>query len=124
MATRIPLSDRELLDYSREHVIYELWMFRSVAQALTSPVQISQALRNALIESSAIHLRNLIDFLYPGQIQADDVVAAEFFDNPSEWETVSMISAKLSSARIWAHQEVSHLTRKRIWERRPRKAGL
>jgi hypothetical protein len=114
MAKRIPLSDPELLDYSKEHVVYELWMFRAVGQALITPLQMSQPLRNALIESFAIHLRNLIDFFYPAQIQADDVFAAEFFDDPHEWEKVSTISSALSSARIRAHKEVSHLTRKRI----------
>lgn len=114
MAKRIPLTDHELLDYSKEHVIYELWMFRSVGQALIAPIQMSQPLRNALIESFAIHLRNLIDFFYPGQIQADDVVASEFLDDPDEWATLSAISTTLSSARIRAHKEVSHLTRKRI----------
>ena len=49
MAKRIPLSDPELLGYSKEHVIYELWMFRAVGQALTAPVQMSQPLRNALV---------------------------------------------------------------------------
>lgn len=114
MAKRIPLTDHELLDYSKEHVIYELWMFRSVGRALIAPIQMSQALRNALIESFAIHLRNLIDFFYPGQIQADDVVASEFLDDPGEWPKLSFISTRLSSARIRAHKEVSHLTRKRI----------
>jgi hypothetical protein len=96
MAKRIPLSDPELLDYSKEHVVYELWMFRAVGQALITPLQMSQPLRNALIESFAIHLRNLIDFFYPAQIQADDVFAAEFFDDPHEWEKASTISSALS----------------------------
>jgi len=109
-----PLTDQELSEYSREHVVYELWMFRSVGGALISPIQMTQALRNALIESFAIHLRNLIDFFYPTQIQADDVVAAEFFDDPARWATISTISTTLSSARVRAHKEVSHLTRKRI----------
>jgi hypothetical protein len=37
---------------------------------LTAPLQMTEPLRNALIESFVIHLRNLIDFFYPGQVQA------------------------------------------------------
>jgi hypothetical protein len=114
MAKRIPLTDRELLDYSKEHVVYELWMFCTVGQALTAPLQMTEALRNALIESFVIHLRNLIDFFYPGQVQSDDVVAAEFFENSDDWPNLSSISPVLSNARTRAHKEVSHLTRKRF----------
>ena len=114
MAKRIPLTDRELLDYSKEHVVYELWMFRAVGQALTAPLQMTEPLRNARIESFVIHLRNLIDFFYSGQVQADDVVAAEFFEGSDDWPRLSSISPTLSTARIRAHKEVSHLTRKRF----------
>lgn len=114
MAKRVSLTDQELRDYSKEHVVYELSMFRAVGEALIAPVQISQALRNALIESFAIHLRNLIDFFYPTQVQADDVIAAEFLDDPHQWEKISLVSQALSFARVRAHKEVSHLTRKRI----------
>jgi hypothetical protein len=114
MAKRVPLTDQELRDYSKEQVVYEFWMFRAVGEALLAPVQMSQALRNALIESFAIHLRNLIDFFYPTQVQADDVIAAEFFDDPKQWEKLSSVSLTLFSARVRAHKEVSHLTRKRI----------
>jgi hypothetical protein len=114
MVKRIPLTDRELLDYSKEHVVYELWMFLAIGQALTAPLQMTEPLRNALIESFVIHLRNLIDFFYPGQVQADDVVAAEFFEGSDDWPRVSSIPPTLSAARIRAHKEVSHLTRKRF----------
>jgi hypothetical protein len=42
---------------------------------------------SAYLESFAIHLRGLIDFVYtePKNAQPDDVVAADFFDPPSGW---------------------------------------
>jgi truncated hemoglobin YjbI len=82
----------------------------------------SEPLRNALIESFVIHLRNLVDFFYPAQIQGDDVIAAEFLDDLNEWEKLSSISLMLAAARVRAHKEVSHLTRKRFSGTPPEKS--
>jgi hypothetical protein len=53
--------------------------------------------RCALIESFAIHFRNLFEFFY-NQIPKDsDVVAADFFDDPAAWSVTP--SSVLVTAR-------------------------
>lgn len=71
-------------------------------------------LNNALIEVFAIHLRNLIDFLYLVRPQQTDVVAADFCAT-DVWEAVKpRISISLEAARVRANKEVAHLTSRRI----------
>jgi len=107
------MSDQELLDYSGEHVAYEVNMLRQTAQRLREP-NIDPVLRNALIESCGIHLRTLIYFLYHEEPRANDIVAADFFDDPAEWEQVRPLpSASLRTARDRASTELAHFTTKR-----------
>jgi hypothetical protein len=60
MPARLSLTDQQLLDYSGEHLYYELQMLLLVAHSL--PGKADNFERSAFIESFAIHLRNLIDF--------------------------------------------------------------
>jgi hypothetical protein len=71
-------------------------------------------LLSALLESFAIHLRNLAGFFYtrPEVARNDDLVAADFFDSPSAWNP-GAIPKSLTNARERANKEVSHLTYKR-----------
>jgi hypothetical protein len=70
MPTRIAYTDQQLLDYSEGHMLYELYIFRWVAENLPPE---KGFLLSALLESFAIHLRNLIDFFYtqPGKARND-----------------------------------------------------
>jgi len=76
MATRIVYTNQQLLDYSEEHLRYEFQMLRFVAERIPSAEGFA---RSALIESFAVHFRNLADFFYPGKLLADDLTAADFF---------------------------------------------
>ncbi len=111
MPTRIAYTDQQLLDYSEEHLLYELHIFRWVAENLPSE---KGFLLSALLESFAIHLRNLIDFFYtrPEDARNDDLIAADFFDSPSSWNP-GAIPKSLNDARERANKEVSHITYKR-----------
>jgi hypothetical protein len=111
MPTRIVYTDQQLLDYSAEHLLYELQLFRWVAENL--PRENGFPL-SASLESFAIHLRNLIEFFYtqPGNARNDDLVAADFFDLPSTWNP-GAIPKSLNDARERANKEVSHITYKR-----------
>jgi hypothetical protein len=85
-------------------------------------------LRNALIESFAVHARNVIDFLYPNKPQHTDVIAADFYA-PGAWAAHRPgISTTLTAARRRAHKEIAHLTTERIAGNPPEKdwdfAGL
>lgn len=111
MPTRVTYSNQQLLDYSQEHLLYEFQMFRWVGQSLN---QDKGFLLSALLESFAIHLRNLIDFFYtqPAEARNDDVVASDFFDAPTGWAP-GAIPKSLQDARERANKEVSHITYKR-----------
>lgn len=109
MSPRLLLSDEQLLDYSGEHLLYEIQMFRLVVSkvpTLTAGVDLS-----AFLESFAVHLRNLTDFFYDQKPFPDDVVAADFYDDPIKWSVC--ISPTLATAQIRANKEISHLTLQR-----------
>lgn len=44
--------------------------------------------RNADIESFALHVRNLLWFLYPTKPKQGDVVAASYFDDRNDWFSI------------------------------------
>jgi hypothetical protein len=108
MSSRLALSDQQLLDYSREHVVYELQMLAIVGAEIPNKKGYDLS---AYLESFAIHLRNLIDFFFADSPRPDDVVAADFFDNPSAWNV--QITPDLQAARVRANKEVGHLTLQR-----------
>ncbi len=111
MPTRRSYSDQQLLDYSEEHLLYELKMFRWVVQNLPPD---KSFLLSASLESFAIHLRGLIEFFYktPNKARADDLVAADFFDPPGSWKP-GAIPKSLSDARERTNKEIGHITYKR-----------
>ncbi len=81
-----PMSDKELLAYSGEHVYYEVKMFFWLAIVLSKrKITVTTAtpddalwLRNTLIEGFAIHLRNLLEFIFSNYPKNKRVVAAQF----------------------------------------------
>ncbi|MGH9499623.1 MAG: hypothetical protein ACRD3L_10830 [Terriglobales bacterium] len=111
MARKI-YSDQELLDFSEEHVMYELNIFRWLVDAIPSTKKDFQL--SAYLESFAIHLRGLIDFFFtlPKDAKNDDVIAADFFDPASPW-IPGVLSASLKDARERTNKEVGHITYKR-----------
>lgn len=117
MAARIVYTNQQLLDYSEEHLRYEFQMLRFVAEKIPSAEGFA---RSALIESFAVHFRNLADFFYPGKLLADDLTAADFFDSPSAWNPTAA-SKLLEESRVRANKEISHITYQRKGERDPTK---
>jgi len=109
MARKNPFTDQELLDYSEEHLLYELHMFRWVGERMEGKTGFDLS---AYLESFAIHLRNLIDFFYLEPTRDDDVAALDFFDDPRSWAP-GAFSATLDAARERANKEVNHITSKR-----------
>jgi len=111
MVSRITLTDRQLLDYSGEHLLYELQIFQWIVNNFPTEASFQ---RSVFVESFAVHLRNLIDFFYtsPLKAQGDDIVAGDFFNSPGEWNP-GTIPTTLDSARQRANKEVSHITYKR-----------
>lgn len=125
--SRKVLSDPDLQAYSRDHLLYEITMMVNCAQILRTSLQssspeLARALTNAIIESFAIHVRNLVDFLYPGvNIHGDDVIADDFFPRGKRPATFPTLSSILEVARKRAHKQVSHLTTGRLSGISPRK---
>ncbi|SRR6266700_5035033 len=112
MSSRRALSDQKLLDYSREHLLYEIQMLQQMVKTLNTKSSAFQPLeRYALIESFAIHFRNLFEFFYNKEPKKTDVVAADFFDDPAVWNVSA--SSVLVIVRKRADKEVSHLTLQR-----------
>lgn len=112
------LTDEYLREYSREHLWYEISMLfdtgRSLPNGVTSPVV--EFVTNAVLESFAIHLRNLLDFFYPAnKPRKDDVVAASYFDSRILASDFPALSDRLREARTRAHKQVSHLTTGRVF---------
>jgi len=118
MITR-PFDDASLLSYSGDHLAYEIDMFFSMTELCCSSDRVRVSLRadrprvrNAMLEASVIHLRNLIDFLYPITLRATDVAAEDFC---TTWQSVRpTISPLLGAARKRADKELAHLTTARI----------
>ena len=109
-------SDAQLLEYSKVHLKYEISMFFGTGIQLSTiqfpPDGTADIYKNALIESFATHLRNLLLFLYPDRPHEKDVIAHDFFsDTVRDWPCHKpKIPRELSDALIRSHREISHLT--------------
>jgi hypothetical protein len=108
---KIPPDDAELLHYSREHLLHELTMLWETAHALPLHKEGSTEYV-ALIESFAIHLRNLLEFLFQ-PIRRDYVRALHFFDNPVDWKHTGA-TQEWGALYNRASHEVEHLTTGRV----------
>jgi len=120
-AGRKKLSESELLAFSREHLRYELDMLFSTAEILgrmqtsATPTPFDTLVTNAWLESFVIHLRNVIEFLYPQRLKENSVIAEDFFPDPLDWKkTRPKMTSAIKNARQRAHTELSHLTTTRL----------
>jgi len=106
-------NDKFYLNYSEEHVWYEVIMLRETVLNIT---QSEIWLHNAIHESFCIHLRNLTEFLFPGQNKkVDDVTIIEYFPQYRASQ-LCVISTQLKKFRLKANKEIAHLTDKRKFE--------
>jgi len=119
-----PLTPEQLRAYSQDHLWYEVSMFYQTGIVLPGGVTSPRVefIDNSILESFVIHLRNLLDFFYPGQsVKADDVIAADYFEPGELPPAFSPISQILQDSEIRAHKQVSHLTTKRVAGNHPDK---
>jgi len=110
------MTDAELTKFSGEHLLHELEMFEWAAGAES---YLDGRLHDAVVESWVAHLRNLMLFFCHSRSDTDDVIAADFLDNPADWSQSE--SATLKAARERANKELSHLTEKRKYVGDPAK---
>lgn len=83
------LTDAELRDWAREHLVYEARMLAYAAVELSKIADEPRSMRsNALLESFAVHVRCLRDFLFGerggGRYGARDAHATDFLPEGSE----------------------------------------
>ena len=104
-------SEQQLLDYFTEHVRYEVQMLLNATSGILQKLKVPQGLQHMAVESYAMHLRNLITFLYPSSLRDTDIYAKDFFIEEETWKKVRPeLSETLVKAKIRADREVGHLT--------------
>lgn len=107
-------TENELIEISK-HLYYEFSMFIGLTNEMIKGYP-PGLMNNALLESFTVHVRNLIDFLYPKENSGnDDVIAEHFFENPNDWlEIRPEITPLLIEAKKRTNKELAHLTYTRL----------
>lgn len=101
-----------------EHLEYEIDMLFETGMALLSgKYEDSKLLKNALIESFAIHVRGLRSFFYGGNQNNDDILVQDFLPPGTIWANQGIKEADLQAfadliKRV--NKEIAHLTSFRI----------
>lgn len=117
------LTDDELKAYAEEHLQYEVDMLTWSAGVLTSLAiykdkgPLPLVITNGLLNTFAVHARNLIDFLYSGSGNKDfptDIIIEDYVDTATLAQALPEISPLLEEAKKKAHKQVAHLTRERM----------
>ena len=91
------------------HLGYEWWMFRAGCDLLAGISELDDPVRNALVESLAIHGRGLVHFFYMSKKSATDW-------NVTDLGSRFMLEAEPAVLRHWrqdTNRRVAHLTRTR-----------
>lgn len=108
-------TDDELLAVSR-HLLYEIemlahtasWLYTIMVVAEDPDPKTRSTLRNAMLESWALHLRNLLSFIYDNRPGKGAAVAADFVDG--DWQQLRReLPPALRLARTRASKEIAHL---------------
>lgn len=115
------LTNEEAYQYSELHICYELDMLRWSTSALLNIKKDTDStdpnlifIKNAIIETFAIHSRNLIDFLFPPiKTHKSDVTIRDYLDDIGN-QQIPECRGILDEARTKAHKQVAHLTTERI----------
>lgn len=90
-------------------------MLHAVANGLGSGLFGPGPISNALVESFAVHVRGLVDFLYSENPRPDDVIAEDYFADTTQWAKLRPpLSDVLSLATRRAGKEIAHLTYARL----------
>ncbi len=99
------------LSKALDHVFHEIWQLTLAAGATTSQVM----LKNAILESRLLHVRNLLDFFERPTSGKDDVLSAHY-DFPASRVDVDQQSGE----RL--NKDLAHLTYSRTRRREADKA--
>jgi len=105
----------EQLRAASEHLHYEVSMFDATGRALGGGLFGPGPATNAFLESFTIHTRALLQFLFPKDPKPDDVLAEDYFENPSAWlELRGELPEALGIVNRRVGKEIAHLTYARL----------
>jgi hypothetical protein len=106
--------DEKLHGFSADHLHYEINMCRKTLGLLAGGTA-DGVLKDVLVESYAIHLRALIEFLYDPRRNPDDLRAGDFVKVDAAWLRARGAKPKaLTDAQKRAHKQIAHFTKKRF----------
>lgn len=115
MLSPLSMTGLQLIAFSALHLHYEIDMLGRIARGVP-PLReqpIYAVDRNVLVESYAIHLRNLVHFLYSDP-KGDDVCAVHYVRDPVKWRVArGPIPPVLAQARERTGKQIAHLTARR-----------
>jgi hypothetical protein len=94
------------------HIVYEIMMFNGTNMKLQTGVS-DQFEKNILLESFAIHCRNLFDFFYKKRKYVDDIVAYDYISQKKQFIHERTKTRILKNLTEKANKQVAHLTYKR-----------
>ncbi len=104
---------RIITDYSlkkaSEHIFYEVWMFYQIVLILKTTTD--QLQKNILLESFAIHARNLFDFFYPKKhSKDDDILVNDYIKSINNYKRKRTKRKQLYYLIRKTDKQVAHLT--------------
>lgn len=104
---------RQELQEKADHLFYEWQMLTTLEQKLLT--EKNQILKNAFIESGAIHGRNLVKFLYnpSKKPRPDDAIAEDYFPTPDVWQKARPTMPKAledDTFGRYANKQIAHMT--------------
>ena len=104
----------KLIEFSGEHLYYEIDMLYGVSQTLWDGTS-NFYLYNALLESFVIHASIILDFFYRPQDNPDDAKAAHYMKDIKKWKAVlPRKTADLENFIKKRNKEVVHLSYRRL----------
>jgi hypothetical protein len=103
-----------------EHLKYEIEMLTALPERLQTSVAEDVVIKNALIESFLVHVRNLADFF--AKQRRTTLYASDFFTDSKRWAELwnendgqwNALKEKIEGIRERVHEQVAHLTKERV----------
>jgi len=119
------MSNQDLIDFSKEHIFYEIQMFHFTWKSLTHSKPAPGLGYNAMVESFALHARVLFDFFYPNprkKLKDDDIVGYHYFESEEKYkEYFSVRPLDIEFIFSEVSKMAAHLTTFRIEYKRENK---
>ena len=108
------MKSKDKLKKVSHHLCYEYEQLVNTARIL-GDCPCGQSTYNVLLDSFALHVRNLVDFLYTENPGSDDVYAGDFFASKQNWIDIRpAITPILEEAKKKTNKQAAHLTYKRL----------